>query len=350
MPPNTRTLEVEEELGLATKLAGVLFLTGGLTAVLLFLLPGVGNGHWGWTAALAPPCVAWGLYCLLFARPEGRGFWFWHVPGVAALLLVTAACAATGGADSPARFYLFFVLVYTCYFFPERQARLYVLGCVLVALAPLVYDGEAIDGGYLGEVMVLCPAYLLLGGLIMKGKTQLVALREQARTLSLRDPLTDLANRRAMLEWLREATNEPHARVGLMLVDLDGFKDVNTLHGFPSGDAALRETARMLERCVRTDDMVARLGGDEFAVLAPATDPEAMAALSQCVLDAFRDLPERLELEQVELTASLGWVIFPDDADSVDDLIAAADLCLRGAKLTGKDRALGSVDWAIEAA
>ena len=342
----TPALNVHEELRWATKLAGVLFLTGGLTAVLLLFVPGIEDQNWRWNVALAPPCVAWGLHCLFFARPERHGPWYWHVPGAASLVVVATAMAASGGASSPARFYLFFVLVYACYFFLERQARPYVLGCILVALTPLLYDSGAIDSGYVGELLVLCPAYLLLGGLIITGKKQLIALREQARTLSLCDPLTELANRRAMLDWLAEHTSHPPSPVGLMLVDLDGFKDVNTVHGFPEGDAVLRETALTLKRCVRSDDMVARLGGDEFAILAPAADAGSMRSLSSRVLSAMRGTRRRLDRADVKLTASVGWALYPTDADSIDGLIAAADSCLRGAKLAGKDRALSAVEWA----
>jgi diguanylate cyclase (GGDEF)-like protein len=127
-------------------------------------------------------------------------------------------------------------------------------------------------------------------------------------------------------------------------VDLDGFKDVNTAHGYPAGDAVLRETAARLTGSVRPTDVVARLGGDEFAVLAPGASTEAMRALADSVLSALRDL----NYEGLRVTASVGWVLHPDDAETVDDLIAAADFCLRGAKLTGKDRALSAEDWAPE--
>jgi diguanylate cyclase (GGDEF)-like protein len=311
----------------------------------MLFLPGVEDDHWRWAVPLVPLCLAWGLYCLFLARPERHGPWFWHVPGVAALVLVTVGVSGTGGAGSPARFYLFFILVYACYFFPKHQARAYALACVAVALTPLLYDSGAVEGGYVGELLVIAPAYLLLGGLIIAGKTQLVGLRKQAQMLSLCDPLTELPNRRAMIQWLSEQTSRS-APVGLMLVDLDGFKDVNTVHGFPAGDAVLRETARALEHCVRADDLVARLGGDEFAVLAPAADANAMRRLSEDVLEAARRMRPRLELAEVDLTASVGWALYPTDADSIDGLIAAADFCLRGAKQTGKDRSLSPVEWA----
>jgi diguanylate cyclase (GGDEF)-like protein len=340
-----RTHSVEEERDLAGRLAGVLFLTAGITALGLLLVPGVENAHRNWVVALAAVCVAWGLFCVTLAQPERHGAWFWHTPAVGSLFIITGVVASTGGADSPARFYLFFLLVYAAYFYQRHDALPYVLGCVAVALVPLLYDTGAVAGAYIGELIVVTPAYVVLALLIIKGKELLVELRERAEALALLDPLTELPNRRAMLEWLSSET-ERQAPVGLILVDLDGFKDVNTAHGYPAGDAVLRETAARLQHSVRTDDVVARLGGDEFAVLAPAATPTAMRVLAERTLCSLRDL----RYEDVALTASLGWVIYPDDAETVDELIASADFCLRGAKMTGKDRALSALDWAPDVA
>ncbi len=340
-----RTHSVEEERDLAGRLAGVLFLTAGITAVVLLLVPGVENAHRLWVIALAAVCVSWGLFCVTLAQPERHGPWFWHAPAIGSLFIVAGVAASTGGADSPARFYLFFLLFYATYFYRRHDAFPYVLGCVAVALLPLFYDGNAVADGYIGELIIVCPAYLLLGGLIIEGKELLVGLRERAEALALLDPLTDLPNRRAMLDWL-SAETERESPTGLMIVDLDGFKDVNTAHGYPAGDAVLRDAAARLRHCVRTDDVVARLGGDEFAVLAPGATSEAMRVLAERTLRSLRDLRH----EDISLTASVGWVIYPDDAQSVDDLIAAADFCLRGAKLTGKDRALSTLDWAPDVA
>jgi diguanylate cyclase (GGDEF)-like protein len=348
-PLHKRTVDVEEERRLAVSLAGSLFLTGGVTAILLLYLPGVESDHWPWVLGLAGACMVWAMYCLTLARPDSQGPLFWHLPAAGSLAMVAGVMAATGGAASPARFYTFFVLFYVCYFYPAREAWWYLPACLAVALSPLLHDRGAVGDGYLGEVIVICPAYVTLGWLIIRGKALLVDLREQARALSLCDPLTELPNRRALLEWLRRHMNE-RGEVGLMLVDLDGFKDVNTVHGYPAGDAVLRETARTLQGCVRSDDFVARLGGDEFALLTPQADAEAMGMLSGRVLDAVRGMEERLNLDEVTLTASVGWVMYPSDAETIDELIAAADFCMRGAKLTGKDRALSAVDWAPEAA
>ena len=94
-----------------------------------------------------------------------------------------------------------------------------------------------------------------------------------------------------MLRWLEERfARDDQEALGLLLVDLDGFKDVNTLHGYQMGDRVLCRTARALETCVRDRDMVARLGGDEFAVLVPVPDATLVDRRVQEMMDCLRDL------------------------------------------------------------
>ena len=269
------------------------------------------------------------------------------VPGLLGLAAIGVAMASTGGSASPARFYTFFVLVFGAYFLTPRETYAYIAGCVAVHASPLFYD---FGGQYVGELLVMSSSYVLLGLLLLRAKGLLVDLRTKANELALCDPLTNLPNRRAMLAWLERALDpdEKLGPVGLVLVDLDGFKDVNTVHGYPEGDRVLCETARALEGCVRGDDMVARLGGDEFAVLAIGASEAGMRTLSEHVLEATRRMAKAIDLDGVNLTASGGWVMYPNDADTIDELIAAADVCMRGAKATGKDRALSAVDWLPE--
>ena len=327
----------------------MLFLAAAVSVPMLPLLPGGGTAHWGWLAGIAGACAVWAALCLLVIRFEAVPRLVFVVPGLLALLAIGTVMACTGGSSSPARFYGFFVLVFGAYFLAPREASLYIGGCVAVHASPLFYDAEA---QYVGELLVMSSAYVLLGILLLRGKALLVDLRTRANELALHDPLTDLPNRRAMLAWLERAL-EPEAGlgpVGLVLVDLDGFKDVNTVHGYPEGDRVLCETARVLEDCVRGDDMVARLGGDEFAVLAVCASEAGMRTLSEHVLAATRAMAAGLGLTHVNITASVGWVMYPQDVDTVEELIATADVCLRGAKATGKDRALSAADWLPETA
>jgi diguanylate cyclase (GGDEF)-like protein len=333
----TKVLDIDEERQLAARLAGVLFLTAAVTGVALLMLPGIEDRHWPWVVGICAGCAVWGAACLAVAKHPPRAAAFWLLPAAGALAAAAGTMAATGGADSPARFYLFFTLVYVAYFYPARHAWPYLAGCVIVAALPLAYDSSAVGDGYIGELIILGPAYLLLGALIIKGKAILVTLREQARAQALRDPLTELPNRRALVEWLdrRMRTRRP---TGLLLVDLDGFKEVNSLHGYPEGDRVLCEAGAALRECVRADDFVARLGGDEFAVLTPDAEPDAMRSLADRVLECLRGFERSAGLDGVRLTASAGWALYPADAETLDDLVASADVCLRGAKVGGRDR------------
>jgi diguanylate cyclase (GGDEF)-like protein len=331
------TQSVEEERDLAGRLAGVLFLSAGVIALVLLLVPGVENDHRGPVVALAAVSLAWGLFCVTLAKPERHGPWFWHTPAVGSLLFVGGVVASTGGADSPARFYLFFVLVYTTYFYGRHEALPYVLGCVAVALVPLLYDGDAVSEGYIGEVIVVCPTYVILGLLIIKGKELLVSLRERAEELALLDPLTELHNRRAMIDWLR-GEMEKGSATGLILVDLDGFKDVNTVYGYPAGDAILCETAERLIGAVGPDDVVARLGGDEFFVMLEEVQDEA--AIENVIRKLLNEVLRPYDLPggaQARLSASMGVSVFPDNADDAAALIKNADMAMYSAKQAGKN-------------
>ena len=149
-----------------------------------------------------------------------------------------------------------------------------------------------------------------------------------ANALALRDPLTGLPNRGLLLDRIEHAlarsrrTEEPFA---LLVVDLDGFKGVNDVRGHEAGNQVLRTIARRLESVVRATDTVARVGGDEFVVLSLGTseDDEA-AALVGRMRQALRR-PYTVEGGHVEIDASIGWALFPQDGLTPEDLIARAD-------------------------
>ncbi len=165
-----------------------------------------------------------------------------HAAIVGGSVSAAIATSDTGGASSPARFLLMLAVVYTAYFFPAREAWPY-LGLVLVLhAAPLAYDRDSGLDDVLGELMILAPCYWLLAYLLICGKRGMVAAQTQADRLARLDPLTGLANRRALLEAIEA---EP-GRVGLLMLDVDDFKRVNTLHGHPGGDRALQFVAECL--------------------------------------------------------------------------------------------------------
>ncbi|WP_238998904.1 diguanylate cyclase domain-containing protein [Azospira restricta] len=155
------------------------------------------------------------------------------------------------------------------------------------------------------------------------------------------DHLTGLANRSLFLDRLERmlALQARAARVAAVLfIDLDGFKPINDRYGHATGDAVLVEVARRLSAAVRSTDVAARFGGDEFVLgvsdIASRADVERLA---QKVLDAV-GAPYRIGEIRAELTASIGIALFPEDQQSTDLLLAAADEAMYRAKEGGKAR------------
>ena len=151
---------------------------------------------------------------------------------------------------------------------------------------------------------------------------------QSAQTLALRDSLTGLPNRALLDDRIEQAlarsrrTQEPFA---LLVVDLDGFKGVNDVRGHEAGNQVLRTIARRLESVVRATDTVARVGGDEFVVLSLGTaEDEEAAALVGRMRQALRR-PYSVEGGLVEIDASIGWALFPQDGLEPADLLAQAD-------------------------
>jgi diguanylate cyclase (GGDEF)-like protein len=339
-----RALDVKEERVLAGQLAGALYLLGAVTGSLLLVLPGVRVDAPGVVLVLAGLGALWGLCALLVVDWRQAPPVVSHLSTGLGLPITAAVMADTGGSRSPALFFVFFVVVYCSSFYPPREAVPHLIGVCVVVLLPLLYERDAIEHGALAQAAVVIPTVLVLARLIMGGKRVLLDLRREAERLSRTDPLTGLANRRAFTDELEAQLQTRRGgdhRVGLLMLDLDGFKAANSLHGHPAGDRVLCEVATVLGRVTRREDMTARLGGDEFAVLAKNTDEDEMAALSDRMLAEFRTTDLSDELPGFELRASAGWAIARPGEQTATALVGLADASLRWAKVHGKDR------WAV---
>ena len=160
---------------------------------------------------------------------------------------------------------------------------------------------------------------------------ELAALKEreaQAQRLADRDSLTGLYNRRRMLELLDSAIAEASPRrqwVGLLFIDLNGFKGINDGYGHAAGDKILTAVATRIAARVRNDDIVCRYGGDEFVVILPRV-PDAAAVTR--VADSIRELvalPYWIEGHEQHLTAAIGESMYPHDGESANVLLHRAD-------------------------
>jgi diguanylate cyclase (GGDEF)-like protein len=210
---------------------------------------------------------------------------------------------------------------------PQRGRIL--LAAAAMALLVLVLRPPGVLGSYMAAPAVLT--------LVAAGGRLVLALREareaaEAYRLSRTDDLTGLPNRRAVLADLEEAMrlDQPLA---LMLLDLDGFKDINDTLGHAAGDAVLVTVAhRMLER-LPADYTVARLGGDEFALIVPLDSPIELVAAARRVLDILR-VPASVDGLELAVNVSIGLSVRAEDDASSSDLLRRADVAMYQAKVT----------------
>jgi diguanylate cyclase (GGDEF)-like protein len=195
---------------------------------------------------------------------------------------------------------------------------------VLLSFAPVVAAAVA-------QTLWLVPLLLLPVAAIHKS-AQLAAERERQ---ALYDTLTDLPNRALLRRRMSRALEDAERsgeRFGVLLVDLDHFKDINDTLGHHVGDDLIVEVARRLRRNLRPGDTVARLGGDEFAVLAVGLDrPDDGIAVAGRLLDAL-DEPFTADSVRLDIQASLGLALHPDHGDDIDTLLQRADIALYDAK------------------
>ncbi|WP_142389991.1 sensor domain-containing diguanylate cyclase [Mycobacterium sp. shizuoka-1] len=152
-----------------------------------------------------------------------------------------------------------------------------------------------------------------------------LAEAELAR-LAVTDQLTGLYNRRALVQQIAEhrRTDGPAAPVGLIFIDVDGFKLVNDIHGHAAGDTVLAEVAHRMNEAVPEPNSVYRLGGDEFVVLVLDADSDAAVADLAAAVSWAATGRYTVEADHVDLTASVGWT-WGHEGD-VEDLIRKADV------------------------
>jgi len=163
---------------------------------------------------------------------------------------------------------------------------------------------------------------------------------EKMRRLAHHDPLTGLPNRAMLYERLNQAlaSAERHdTQLGLMLLDLDGFKAVNDAHGHAVGDQLLVALGQRLTESVRAIDTIARLGGDEFVVLLAEISGAEDASLVAMKLLLTIAEPAHLAVGEVSVGASLGIAVYPSDAVDGDTLLRFADAAMYRAKQSGRN-------------
>lgn len=163
---------------------------------------------------------------------------------------------------------------------------------------------------------------------------------QELRKLAMTDPLTGLENRAGfnerLLGALARCKQDPALGVGMLFLDLDGFKAINDLFGHGVGDEALREVARRLRQVTRADDTLSRFGGDEFCILIEAVQDAADLNVLAARIHVALAEPFAVEWQALPLRTSIGIALCPVDATDPDTLVRKADTALYVAKRAGR--------------
>jgi len=175
----------------------------------------------------------------------------------------------------------------------------------------------------------------------LRAMTETLSARSQnLERAALTDGLTGMQNRRYFDDALKEYLGEfrrIEKPVGLMIVDLDHFKQINDTHGHDIGDEVLKAVAGCLKDMTRYHDVVARLGGEEFAVVAPNMETETLLRLAERIRKAIGGMAIVSGNVRLKITASVGLAIW-DRKESAESLFRRADQQLYEAKKTGRNR------------
>jgi diguanylate cyclase (GGDEF)-like protein len=170
---------------------------------------------------------------------------------------------------------------------------------------------------------------------------QLVESETRLRELSIRDPLTELFNRRYLeealaLEMIRSRRKQ--SSIGIIMVDIDRFKQFNDTHGHAAGDAVLIQVGNFFRSHIRSSDITCRFGGEEFIIVMTEATPEITRRRSEHIRTDVSQLHVEYEGRTLEpVTLSIGVAVFPIHGSTIDEILRAADKALYRAKHEGGD-------------
>lgn len=209
----------------------------------------------------------------------------------------------------------------------------------------------------LGGVIAVMAGFFvyLLYRKVRRVNQKLVEVNSQLEFHAVRDPLTGLFNRRSFVDLMKKRTQQTEterreARIeypdGLILMDIDHFKQINDILGHAAGDAVLIEVARRLRETVRESDMVLRWGGEEFLIFTPHAAPDQIAVLVERVLNAIGETQIQAGDRKIQVTVTAGFISLPfagldESVCGWEKALQIADMALYLGKANGRNRAYG---------
>jgi diguanylate cyclase (GGDEF)-like protein len=306
------------------RIAAVAFITGGLIAIpanflidpphdVVYLMPGI--------------ALAAGIACL-FIPWRRASMSAIHAVAVLATILVSVAIAIASPAYAT---YFVFVALFVALVLERPRDVMLHLALISAGLFVPVVVGEHTGRETLILALLMAPSLFVVGTITSYLQARFEASRAAFYRLARKDELTGVGNYRALHERLAEEISR-HARRGrelaLIVLDLDGFKEVNERFGHLVGDSVLARVGEALRAGVRTEDSVFRQGGDEFSVLAPETGIDEAEELAARLRIRLREVG----VGDMRISAQAGFAIFPGDGRTVDELLGFADVHLLAGK------------------
>ena len=198
-----------------------------------------------------------------------------------------------------------------------------------------------------GSAMLATGDYVHVGDSIFKflaGDNIEAAFHEEIYRLTIEDSLTQVANKRALLDFLDKefARAKRYQRdLSVIMLDLDFFKKVNDTYGHLMGDFVLREFAKLVSSRIRREELFARYGGEEFCIVVPEMNHEKAIAFAEALRTLVEEHTYAFEGTSLKMTCSLGVGTVAEPMTRVEDLLAAADENLYKAKNEGRNRVVG---------
>jgi diguanylate cyclase (GGDEF)-like protein len=255
---------------------------------------------------------------------------------------IAAVIALTGGLASTAGPLIILLAASQAWFWSTDKVVLRIIGPVVVALSPLLYDSIGTGAEASIAVVTLFAESAIIAAVVAAmyyDRVLLSKLHERADRLATTDPLTGIANRRAFSAFVQElidSQEQDRQQFAIVMLDLDNFKQVNTARGHRAGDGVLQAIAEALDTAAREDDCIARVGGDEFAAVLPGVGVDGARALAERFVQTVTNTPEARD---AGVGASAGFALHPLHGETLDQLAFTADSALMAVKASGKGSA-----------
>jgi diguanylate cyclase (GGDEF)-like protein len=331
--PDGWVLGARRERDLATIALSFLYAAGATLGLAVLVLPRPETVEVTGIAVVAIAALATALL-MLTLRPLP---WPLIHAGVAfGIALITVAVERSGELHGAYAFYYLWVATFAAYFFSRPVAAGHLALIAAAYGAVVLFEGGADQWGT-GWALTI-GSLAIVAMLVRLQKERIDRLLVQLSKAADTDVLTGLLNRRGFNRRLHRELQRARRSgqpLALVVADLDRFKAVNDQFGHPAGDEALRRVSALLGAVKRESDTMARIGGEEFGLVLPYTGRDGAQTMAERIRGTIRS---EFADQRVALTSSFGIAVFPDDGDTQDLLMRAADTALYTAKELGRDR------------